>query len=171
VQKQIGGEKAERESASGQLQSDLQQLLSEFLAFVCFAGSCMLLAVSHISGCHAWARQNCVRIAHFLQKAAIRTAMYLPSPMNIRLNVQLTMHDSCTTLLSLMARCVIVTNAIIHTPWSPTRWLDLPRYCTVQHVQLTVSPTNASATQNKHLASHHYTDDVTVCPMCKYICS
>ncbi len=60
VQKQIDGEKAERESASGQLQSDLQQLLSGFLAFMCSAGSCMLLSVSHISGCHAWARQNCV---------------------------------------------------------------------------------------------------------------
>lgn len=32
VQKQIDGEKLERESASGQLQSDLQQLLSELHA-------------------------------------------------------------------------------------------------------------------------------------------
>ena len=32
VQKQVDGEKLERESASGQLQSDLQQLLSELLA-------------------------------------------------------------------------------------------------------------------------------------------
>lgn len=31
VQKQIDGEKLERESASGQLQSDLQQLLSKLL--------------------------------------------------------------------------------------------------------------------------------------------
>lgn len=58
VQKQIDGEKAERESASSQLQSDLQQLLSEFLAFMCSAGSCMLLSVLHFSGYHAWARQN-----------------------------------------------------------------------------------------------------------------
>ncbi len=60
VQKQIDGEKAERESASGQLQSDLQQLLSEFLAFMWFAGFCMLQSVLHISGCHAWAGQNYV---------------------------------------------------------------------------------------------------------------
>ena len=53
MQKQIDGEKAERESASGQLQSDLQQLLSEILAFTCSAGSCMLLSVSHFSGYRA----------------------------------------------------------------------------------------------------------------------
>ena len=37
VQKQVDGEKAERESASGQLQSDLQQLLSKCPACLCTA--------------------------------------------------------------------------------------------------------------------------------------
>lgn len=113
MQKQIDGEKAERESASGQLQSDLQQLLSEILAFTCSAGSCMFLSVSHFSGYRAWARQNWPR-------ACRAKAIYLPNPSTNRLHVQSTLHNCCNILLRVIAHYVIKTSAVMHPLRSPT---------------------------------------------------